>query len=525
MRARRPLRRSQLGFGLLLLALAALLGSPVSAGELSLSSMFSDHAVLQRGRPVPVWGRGQPGAMVEVRFAGARAAARAGTDGRWQAELPPMQASFEPRTLQVSSGGERLQLSDVLVGEVWFLSGQSNMEWRLVHTDDGRRTIAQSEIPAVRFMMAEPACAAEPRAEVTPIWRTQGEADSWQPSRPWSANRVGAIPFYFASELRRELNVPVGVIQAAVGGARIEAWTPEFVFRRNPAFAAEAAWLDEAQAAHRQQEQAALARHRTWLAAAERAAPGPIPDPPAWPANPEAWYNRPACFHNAMVHGLAPYGLAGMAWYQGESNVTEGERYLERLTAFMGAMRQVWRRPDLPIGLIQVAPYAHPTSNKLPLVWEAQLKAARTPNAGLITLSDTVADVTDLHPTNKRDVGHRLARWALNAVYRRPDPTPTGPLYRSHRVESGRVRVFFDNAQGLATRLGQAADSFEVAGADRRFRPANAAIDKDTVLVSHSDVPAPVAVRFGWSPAARPNLMNQARLPAASFRTDDWATE
>jgi sialate O-acetylesterase len=526
MRARRPHRRSQLGFGLLLLALTALLGSPVSAGELSLSDIFSDHAVLQRDRPVPVWGRAAPGAAVEVRFAGRSVRTIAGPDGRWRADLPAMQASFEPRILSVRSGGEAVEARDIVVGEVWFMAGQSNMEWRLVNSDDGRRTVAEADIPTIRLMVAEANCAAEPREEVRPIWRSHGERDAWQTTRPWSANRVGGVPFHFATELRRELKVPVGIIQAAVGGTRIESWTPEAALRANPAFAREAAWLDTAQARHRAEEQAALAAHRAWLAAVARLPTGAaVPDPPAWPSNPESWFNQPTCFYNGMVHPLTPYAIAGMGWYQGESNVPEGERYGERLTAFLAAMRQAWRRPDLPVAVVQLAPYAHPTSNKLPLVWEAQLKAARAPNTGLVVLSDLVPDVTDLHPTNKRDVGRRLARWAMSAVYGRRDLTPTGPLYRRHAVEGGRVRIAFDHARGLATTLGQPVSGFEVAGADRRFRPAVATIEDESVVVASSDVPAPVAVRFAWSPTARPNLINDARLPAASFRTDDWATE
>jgi sialate O-acetylesterase len=144
---------------------------------------------------------------------------------------------------------------------------------------------------------------------------------------------------------------------------------------------------------------------------------------------------------------------------------------------------------------------------------------------GLVVLSDLVPDVTDLHPTNKHDVGRRLARWAMSAVYKRADATPTGPLYRGHVVEGGRVRIAFDHARGLATSLGQPVGGFEVAGADRRFRPAAAVIEGETVIVTSAEVPAPVAVRFAWSPTARPNLINEARIPAASFRTDDWATE
>jgi sialate O-acetylesterase len=510
------------GIGFRIIAAALLLGAAgPAAAELRLATIFSDHAVLQRDRAVPIWGWADPGAEVEVRFGRHKAVGRADSDGAWRVQIPPMPASFAPQRLTIRSGQESRAAEDVLVGDVWFVGGQSNMEWRLVHSEGGRRALTQAGIPGVRLMVAEPRCAAEPGRDVTAIWQKEGDEATWQPSGPRSANRVGAVGFHMAAALRRELGVPIGLIQAAVGGARIQAWSPPRLFEGGR-YPEDAAWLREARTKHRADQEAALIRHRGWLSRAANAAAGPIPEPPSWPSSPGSWWNRPTCFHNGMLSGILPYIIRGAAWYQGESNVAEAELYHDRLSAFLAAMRVDWRDEKLPIALVQVAPYDNPTTRKLPLLWEAQLRASRMPHTTLVTISDTVADVTDLHPPQKEEVGLRLARWALAEVYGRKGLLPTGPIYRSHRIEGNRVRIFFDHAAGLATRLGNSPDSFEIAGADRRFVPATASIEGQDVLVESPAVPQPVAVRFGWHPTARPNLVNAARSPAASFRTDNW---
>lgn len=511
--------RGRLLAGLITTALSV--GSAAQAAELRLSSMFSDHAVLQQGRAVPVWGWAGAGESVRVEFAGQRVQTRADRSGRWAVELASMPATFEPRELVVSSEQDRLALRDILVGEVWFVSGQSNMEWRLVHTDHGAEALDNADVPGVRLFLAAIECAAEPQADAHSAWRVEGRDSGWQPSTRWSANRFGAVGFHFAVELRRRLDRPVGVIQAAVGGSRIEAWTPREAFAQNPSFAADLAWLRAAEQAHRDAELRSLAAYETWLRAA-RASKRGVPDPPEWPRHPGSWFNKPTCFYNGMVNGLAPYGIRGMLWYQGESNVPEGAAYAERLRAFMGSMRRAWRQDALPIALVQLAPYDRADAAGMPRVWQAQLEAGRTPHTGLITISDLVTDTSDLHPSNKRDVGLRAADWAVSTQYGQPGTLPSGPLYRSMRGEGSKIRLSFDHARGLASRDGHALDGFEIAGADRAFVRADAVIDGDEVIVSSRRVAQPVAVRFAWDRAARPNLVNEAGFPAASFRTDTW---
>jgi sialate O-acetylesterase len=499
----------------------ALLAPVAAAAELAVAAVFSDHAVLQRGRPVPVWGRASPGTTVAVVYGEHRVDTVTDGTGRWLARLPAMPASSVPQTLNVTAGGETRSFADVVIGEVWFAAGQSNMEWRLVHSDGGRRLLERADNPYLRFLLAEPDCAAAPRPDAMPAWRKEGEPASWQPNRPWSANRMGAVPYYMGAALQRELGVPVGIIQAAVGGSRIEAWMPREAFA-GPAFVAERAWLVQADALHWQQERDALKAYEAWFAALPRPGPeGRVPPPPPWPHSPGAWYNKPTCFYNGMIHGLTPYALAGLAWYQGESNVPEAERYAPLLEAFIAAMRRAWQHDSLPVALVQLAPYAHPVTDKLPRLWQAQLMAARGSDIGLVTLSDLVDDMTDLHPPNKRDVGERLARWALYAVYGRSELLPTGPLYRHHVVEGDRIQIVFDHARGLKTALGGPVRDFEIAGSDGRFLPATAVIDGEAVLVGHSAVPRPRAVRFAWRPTAQPNLVNADLLPAAAFSTAD----
>jgi sialate O-acetylesterase len=492
--------------------------------RLTVAAPFSDHAVLQHGRRIPVWGTARPGAGVAVEFADARAATQADRTGAWRVMLPAQSSSFEPRSLLVSSGNERLRFDDVLVGEVWFVAGQSNMEWRLVHSTHGRDALEHADVPHVRFWVSRPTCAAEPRTDVEPIWRAEGRLHGWQPSDRWSANRVSAIGFHFAAELRQRLGRPVGVIQATVGASRIEAWTPRTAFEARP-FASDRTWLTDAEADHARARADALRALRDWVEVAIAAEPASVGDPPVWPREPPTWHNRPTCFYNGMVHGLTPYALRGMVWYQGEANVAEGSFYGERLSAFIDGMRTAWASPDLPIALVQLAPFAFADPRGLPLVWEAQLQATRRPGVGLVTISDLVTDLGDLHPANKRDVGRRAAEWALHFAYGRTDVLPSGPLYRRHEFLDGRVRVEFDHARGLSTEHGDLPDEFTLAGDDRRFHPARASIDGSSVILESPGVRQPVAIRFGWHRSARPNLVNDARLPAASFRTDKWIDE
>ncbi len=468
------------------------------AASLTVSEMYSDGAVLQRDKPVRVWGGASPGARIDVAFAGGQASTRASSTGEWLVELASLPASSEPRELLVkSSSGEARKFSDILVGDVWVVGGQSNMELRLVHTVDGQYALDNAENPKLRLFMARQACSATPRSDADPAWRYEGKPQAWLSSVRWSANRFGAVGWYMGAELQRSLGVPIGVVQVAVGGTRIEAWTPRAAFQGNDDFRRDREWLERAE---RALQRAPESDHPTGV-----------------PANPGEWYGAPTCFYNGMVSGLVNYQIRGLAWYQGEANVAEAELYDRRLDAFVVAMRKVWRDPALPIALVQVAPFAYPDPDGLPLIWQAQLRTSAARGLALIPVIDLVEDVNDLHPRNKYEIGRRLQRWAVSLDSGQGDLNWGGPVYRKHVAEGSSIRVYFNRAPGLFTRFGGPVTGFQLSGDGTTFVDAEARIDGETVIVMAAAVDSPRAVRYAWKPTARPTLMNGAGLPAIPF--------
>ncbi len=366
----------------------------------------------------------------------------------------------------VVEGKNRLVIRDVLVGEVWVGSGQSNMEWILAKSSGGDRDVREANHPEIRLFNVPRRLAREPESDV---------AARWNPCSPQTVGYFSAVAFYFGRELHRELKVPVGLIASAYGGTRIEPWTPAVGVVSVPE-----------------------------LRGKDRPEDGEL--------------------YNGMIRPLAPLRIRGVIWYQGEGNVGDGMLYAHRMRALVQGWRTVWDEGEFPFFYVQVAPlnWGGKPKDLLPQLWEAQTAAMKLPGTGMVVTND-IGNVGDPHPRNKRDVGKRLAIWALAKTYGRKGLVCCGPLYRSMRVEGGRIRILFDGtAGGLASRDGKPLSWFTIAGSDRKFLPARAEIDGDSVLVSSDAVSSPVAVRFAWHQIAEPNLMNKAALPAPAFRTDTW---
>lgn len=465
----------------------------VAAGGLACSAavrcprLFDDHMVLQREKAVPLWGTASPGETVTVSFAGQTKSAKAGEDGRWRLSLDPLPASAEPRTLAVQ-GENRLEFADVLVGEVWFCSGQSNMEKplgprvRQQPTDDYELELEASRYPLLRLFHV-------PR---TDLKQDKPGALHWLRCDPEAlrSTEFSAAAYYFGRQLSQVLGVPVGLIHSSFGGTRIEAWLPVEGYA-DPALRG----LEKE-------------KYQAWV-------PGV----------------QPTELFASMVEPYAPYGVRGFLWYQGETNcMLPDPLYAKKQAALIAQWRRVWEAPEAPFFGVLLAPYEYSkrpqaavTSEALPAFWEEQAKALSAPHTGYVVTNDLVSDLRDIHPTAKREVGHRLARLALADVYGRGDIPARGPRFVSLKAVAGALELAFEHAEGLRTRDGLAPDNFSVAGEDRVFRAADAKIEEGRVVLRSPAVPKPVAARFGWSEDARPNLVNQSGLPAEPFRTDDWA--
>jgi hypothetical protein len=492
-----------------------LLASPALA-DVRLPAIFSDHLVLQAGVNVPVWGWADAGEEVTLSLAGQSVVARTGADGRWKTNFPPMKAQAEALTLTIE-GKNKLVVQDVLVGEVWLASGQSNMAFALKSSRDAESAIAAADQPQIRLFTVPGRTAQAPLAE--------GEG-KWVVATPASAPDFSAVAWFFGNELHRRLGAPVGLIDASWGGTDIAAWTSEPVQREVPALQAQIeTWNRKAQTFD---EAAAKAAHAKRLAAWKqqvakaKAAGKPAPRGPRAELHPDRDPNRPANLFNGMIAPLVPYALRGVIWYQGEhncANLDKASLYATQLPLLVKDWRAQWDR-ELAFAWVQL-PNFEQTAPR-PLVREAMLKSLSLPNTGMAVTID-VGEANDNHPKDKKTVGERLALWAQAKVYGIDLPSWSGPLPAGHEIRGGEVVLKFAHAEaGLAARDGGALRGFVIAGANQQWRPAQARLEADTVIVSHPEIAAPVAVRYAWAANPEANLLNGAGLPATPFRTDDW---
>jgi sialate O-acetylesterase len=486
--------------------------SPLPA-EVCLPRIIDSNMVLQRDMPLPIWGWAAPGEEVTVSIAGQKATAKADDLGRWEVRLSPLQASAKPLEMTVA-GRNKIALKNILVGEVWLCSGQSNMGLSVSQVTDAEKELAGADQPMIRLFESPKVPSPRPTSDVFGRWQT---------CTPETVKGFTAVGYFFGLNLLKRLDAPIGLINASWGGTRIEPWTPAEAFGEYPKLkdiAEQVAWQNEEQTKALAPLVPAI---EAWAKAAGQAqAKGqPIPALPALPGSRLSTNNQPTTLYNGMVAGLVPFGIRGAIWYQGEANVREGMLYFEKMKALIGGWRKAWGQGEFPFYYVQLAPYRYGNQPyALPELWEAQVAALSIPRTGMAVTND-IGTVGDIHPKNKQDVGKRLALWALADTYGRMGVECSGPLYRSMSVEGSSIRISFDHVgSGLASRDGEPLSWFEIAGADGKFVEAQARIDGATVVVSSDEVPQPVAVRFAWSQVAQPNLMNKDGLPASAFRTD-----
>lgn len=481
-----------------LLALAA--GVLSVRADVTLPALFSDHMVLQRGARVPVWGVATPGEKITVVFAGQSPATVAGADGQWQVALADLQPGA-PQTLTVRATNT-LTITDVLVGEVWLGSGQSNMAFTVNRGKDFEVEKAAADFPLIRHFREESASAETPQR--------LGKGH-WVVCSPDTVAGFSAALYFFGRELQQTLRVPVGLINSSVGGTPIEAWIAADVQRASPELQAAIAALPKpsvAPATPAAPASAAPEKTKTAKKTAKTAKAVARPAPPGG-------------LFNGKIAPLIPYAIRGTLWYQGEANSTPAKAplYQYQLPLLIRDWRARWGS-DLPFAWVQLPNFLG-AGRDWPLVREAMLKTLALPRTGMAIAID-VGEVNDIHPKNKQAVGHRLALWALGTVYALPVAATSGPLPAGHTVRGPEIVLRFTHTDGGLVAKDGPLTGFAVAGADRAWVPAQARIAGDTVIVSAPGLAAPVAARYAWENVPTCNLCNGAGLPASPFRTDDW---
>jgi sialate O-acetylesterase len=489
---------------------------------------FSDHMILQRECAAAIWGRADAGAAVTISFKGKSATAKAVADGKWRAQIETGAADAKGAVLTILAGKDKIEIQDVLVGEVWFASGQSNMFYTMNRSPEYAGLIAESNHPALRMFNA-PLVTAEANQE-----DIEG---TWKAATPETVADYSAVAFFFARKLYLELGVPVGVIKSAWGGKPVETFTSREALNTLPGTKAlvEAMLKEEASFDQAKADAAYATKLEQWkttMAAAKGKADVDrkrLPKKPDAPKRPLLTEGRPGVLYAAMIHPFVGYTMRGAIWYQGEGNARPGAvPYDQTLPLMINDWRKRWN-DEFSFYYVQLASYHAPSTEPgTPDSWaltqdRMRLVLATTPKTGMAITND-VGEANDIHPKNKKDPGERLARWALAKDYGM-QLLYCGPLFKASEAKDGAIRVTFDQAgEGLKSRDGGALKRFEIAGADKKWKWADAKVDgKDAVIVSSAEVKAPVAVRYAW--AANPegsNLVNSNGLPASVFRTDDW---
>jgi len=626
--------------------------------QLKLPSAISDHMVLQQKADIPIWGWANPKATVTVSFMGQTKSVTADAEGNWEIKLSPVNATSKPQKMLIKSGDSTILLNDILVGEVWICSGQSNMEFPIEALKNGVKRIEKANDSRLRFLAVN-------KFNFKP-YECDDCSAKWLKWSPENAGKRTAVGYFFGSELRKKLKVPIGLIEVYFGGTSIGCWTSADIYKKWPNAGEQLDRLAKYKNNKKYRRLRKLEK-KEWFKKLKKFDKGflnnwmskdisltgweKVENPASWESinlkdfkgtvwfrkeinipiewknkklivelgminqydivwmngrnigimqapflnwvqrhyevegtdyepgkntivvcdynqdliggmtgpkenmkiypdgQPEKaislageWYykkgyegNRlpvaPTPFsigyytlsvlYNSMIVPVTPYGIRGAIWYQGEANQLNPYDYKEMMKDMIENWREDWGQGDFPFYYVQIAPYNYSNSVNSALLREAQLSAMDITNTGMAVTMD-IGNPNDIHPKNKKDVGHRLALWALAKDYGFKDIVYSGPVYRNMKISDNKIILSFDYDIGLKSRDGKSLTDFKIAGNDKKFYPATAKIKNNKVIVYSDKVKNPVAVKYGWSDTSKPNLCNKANLPASSFRTDNW---
>jgi len=463
-------------FAILTLGIALLCLSIPAFSAVRLPALISDNMVLQQGRQASVWGWADKGELITVSLGEQKYTVKAGEDGRWKVILKKLKPG---KTLEMNvkgSSGNSISVKNILVGEVWICSGQSNMQWTFWKGHgviNNETELANANYTDIRIFTVVKGGAPEPAEDTKGAWLTISRENLLVGGEQGAS----VLAYFFGRDLYKHLNVPVGLINTSVGGTPAEKWTKREVLEANP-------------------ELKKLAGK-----------------------------GGASTLYNAMIAPLIPYTIRGAIWYQGESNLDRAYQYRTLFPAMIASWRSDWKQGNFPFGFVQIAPYRYKGQNpeNYPELCEAQTMTLKSsPKTGMAVTAD-IGDVTNIHPRNKQEVGRRLALWAMAKVYGSRKLVYSGPIYKSMKIKGNQIALNFDYCGGgLTSGNGKALTEFTIAGSDKVFIPAKAEIVGNKVIVSADKIANPVAVRYAWHDDAQPNLANKEGLPSSLFRTDSW---
>ena len=502
---------------LLIVSILLLAGAGAAVADVKLPAVIGDNMVLQQGGKISIWGWADPNeeVMAGVSWNSMKWAVTADKDGKWAFRMNPPKAGG-PYEMTIS-GKNVIEIKNIMVGEVWVCSGQSNMQMAVQSSANAEQEIAGAVYPKIRLFSVT--------RKVAETQQSDCEG-SWTECSPETVPGFSAVAYYFGRHLHKELNVPVGLIHTSWGGTPAEAWTKREVLEADADFAPILKRYDDAVAKYPQAMEQYKQKLAEWKPAVEKAKaegkkPPRRPRAPFGPGNPHA----PAGLYNAMIAPLIPYGIQGAIWYQGESNAGRAYQYRTLFPAMIKNWRDDWGRGAFSFIFVQLANFMEVKPEPGPSNWaelrEAQLMTLALPKTGMAVIID-IGEADNIHPRNKQDVGKRLALWSLARTYGKK-LVYYGPVYESMKVDGNRIVLYFDHiGGGLAAKGDEQLKGFAIAGADREFVWADARIEGDTIVVSSEKVSEPVAVRYAWADNPVCNLYNKEGLPATPFRTDDW---
>ncbi len=497
--------------------ITVLVFSAVSHADVRLPSVISDNMVLQQGKDIPIWGWADAGEKVTVKFGTSSTAwgATADSDGKWMVKIDTGKAGG-PYEMTIE-GKNTLTIRNILVGEVWVCSGQSNMEFTVRQAKDSAAEIADANnYPTIRsFNVGK-------KVTYKPMYNCVGK---WQVCSAQTAGGFTAVGYYFGRHLNKELNIPIGLIHTSWGGTPAESWMSRDYLEKDPNFVPILTRYDKTAADINNVKAKYKEDTRKYNEAVQKlkAEGKPLPPRPEEPIGPGHAYS-PTGLYNGMIVPILPYGIRGAIWYQGESNAWRAYQYRTLFPAMIKNWRDAWGEGNFPFYFVQLANWQQVNPEPGDSDWaelrEAQLMTLSVPNTGMAVTVD-IGEANDIHPKNKQDVGKRLALWALAKTYGK-DIVYSGPIYKMMSIEGNKAILSFDNAGSGLMAKGDSLKGFAIAGADKKFVWADAKIEGNKVIVTSDKVPQPAAVRYAWAINPICNLYNKEGLPATPFRTDTW---